>query len=809
MRSVAAWSAVVVSSLLATSSAWAVPVPAELRAGAARITVTDTEGGARFELRRGTRRIDSWVVPNPLSDVTVEEVSSAGRTLFLVHATGSGEWVALIDARPRVVWRGRLDLHGDPGERVADALERRDIDGDGRADLVTGQRREGVAPCGEPPQLLFPRAIDAGGALRPVQPVVAVDGLPVLTAVGAADRAPPRAAGLRFTASSSSRGGPEDAALLGPPIGLTDGDLSTGWSEGRAGSGDGEVLRAQWMGPAITGLTLHAASGDSMPRRIVLRLDSSAVMVSLPPSVGNRAFVALPMPVRASCLSITLAEGTPRSAESSLGFTEISAYSLVDEEGGLVALIDLLVADASDGDRAVDWLASTGESSLEALDSSWERLGARGRRRAMRVASALQRDGSPEARAQIRALRARAARDEDLEVRGDAIGALVRGDEGDLAALFDVAIGEPAEAPLAAVALARGRVIPGSASASLARLTRAHWDRPALRSAVARSVASVPSWRAAAEAPSLDAHGLAALALGLREARSLETASAASEPLVAALVVRALATREATDDFVVRFRLARASREVSSPEVLAWLDSTARGADEWMLRAEAIEALGARASRELLGVLLIDHSPRVRLAAARVLVRRGREIPTLLALARSDSWPLVRGYALAEIADSAEGRAAILDALRDPASAMRARALELLRTRVAPDLDVPLAGILEDDLEWPHVTDRALEVAEARCSETLGSALVRVVARGVQRDARPGHLEAAQRALYVALRFGGPTASSARAAAVGPASQTFETLLAHPPPPCGALSPAGAVPDPPERSERSGVPSEP
>jgi hypothetical protein len=311
-------------------------------------------------------------------------------------------------------------------------------------------------------------------------------------------------------------------------------------------------------------------------------------------------------------------------------------------------------------------------------------------------------------------------------------------------------------------------------------------------------------WRSALDAPSLDGRALAALALGLAEASVAGVVDENAEPIVASLTERALSSEASRTDFVTRFRIARAARTFESATVDAWLDATARSAEEWMLRAEAIEALGPRASRELLGVLLVDRYPRVRLAAAHAVARRGHELPTLAALARHDAWPLVRAYALGEIADAPEGRAVLLDALGDPASAMRASALDLLRVRSAPDVDAPVAVILEDELEWPHVTARAIEVAEARCSDTLGPALVHVVARGARSQASPGHLETAQLALRVALRMGGATAARARAAAEGPAAPAFQAVLSRPQPPCGGRAAPEGTTSP---ATHAGVPS--
>ncbi len=799
-----------VAMSLVPAVARAVPPPADLPIGpGVTLSVTVGDGTSHLDLRASGRSVEAWDVPFVLADIATESESSAGRAVIVLRGRGSGsaEIAAVIDARPRphLVWRGRLDLHGDPGERVADALERRDIDGDDRIDLVVGQRREGVAPCGETPQLLFARALDARGQLRAVQPVLAATGTPLVAGQPPAEPRSPIVRALRFTASSSARGVDEEAVLLGPPFGLTDGDPATGWTEGRGAGGDGEVLRAQWGGPAITEITLTSPTAEAMPRGVVLRLDAEQYAVSIPPAVGALASITLPTPARPQCVSLVLADRTTRPADTQIGFVEITAYSIIDGPRGLEALVDLIVADASDGDRAVGWLASAGDRALPVLDAAWERLGARGRRRALRVAAALERSTDADVIARIRALRVRAGSDEDAEVRGDAVTALARGGDDDRAALFVIARSEPVDASLAAAALARGNGIPASAWDDVTHLEAAQWDRPALRLAVARALTRESAWQAALDDAPLDAHGLAALAIGLADARVAGMVETSASALVTRLVVRAIARPESSTDFVTRFRIARAARVTEDASIDAWLSETARHAEEWMLRAEAVESLGARASRDLLGVMLNDAYPRVRLAAARAVARRGQESATLIAIARHDAWPLVRAYALGEIADLPDARPVLIDALADPASAMRARALELLHDRTAADVDAPVIAILQDDQEWPHVAGRAVEVAEVRCSESLGPALVHAVRRGARGSASAGDLETAQVALRVALRYGGTTAAAARAATDGPSAPAFQVLLTHPQPPCAGT--AGAARESSAPSTQAGVPS--
>src|SRR5690606_1704697 len=109
----------------------------------------------------------------PLLDAEVEAVALArGASVAVVRGRDETGRVAVLVAmrggRPEVVWTGRLDPHGDPGERTADVLSLEDRTGDGAVDVVVAQTREGVGLCGQPPALLHPRALDpASGELRP------------------------------------------------------------------------------------------------------------------------------------------------------------------------------------------------------------------------------------------------------------------------------------------------------------------------------------------------------------------------------------------------------------------------------------------------------------------------------------------------------------------------------------------------------------------------------------------------------------------------------------------------------------------
>jgi len=123
---------------------------------------------------------------------------------------------------------------------------------------------------------------------------------------------------------------------------------------------------------------------------------------------------------------------------------------------------------------------------------------------------------------------------------------------------------------------------------------------------------------------------------------------------------------------------------------------------------------------------------------------------------------------------------------------VRQRSLELLRTRGGLDVTEPVLAILEDTREWPHVTARAIELADAHCAQGLGPGLVAVVSRGARANAGAPELDNAQAALRVALRLGGETAAQARRVAQsGPSAAAFAASLERSPTPCGGADARG------------------
>lgn len=776
----------------ASGAAVAVSSPAGARADPLPVTVSSSGVTLSARVEDGVTRISlatvggsaetTWQLDSELVEVSLETRESAGRAVLIVRGRGpSMEVAALAEPRPRPRWRwhGRTDLHGDPGERVADAVEVRDVDGDGRDDIIVGQRREGVAACGGPLRLLFARRLDARGRFVPWLPPPDIAHAEPLAAGRAGPAEPTLVRGLRFEISSSAPyvAGEEDASALAPPAGLTDGRGDTGWTAEHPG----DFVRARWSGPPIAWLALRGGESAPLSRRFLVAVDNARWLVEVPDGFGEAVRLDFPAPIATSCLSLAPLDAAPSGrAEARTGFAEVEVHSVADNPEGLREMVEVLVRDAPEADRVVSWLATAGGRALAAIDEAWERLGTRGRRRALRAAAGI-RGATPSTAPAVRALRVRALADDDPDVRADAVESLRSGSEEDRSALLEAALGDGPANDIAAATLLRGSRLPPDAARHIAAAR--DFARPVVRRLAADALLSGAM---ALEALTQSSSGdLAAIALGIDERAARDDARAGS--LVDALVARIL-DRQDTDalDFAGKYRLVRAARRATSERAVQWLETLVREAPEWMLRAAALESLGTRATEPILERALADPYPRVRLAAAIVRATRTEGAATsLLALARNDPWPLVRAFALGEVAFTEQGARLVRDALLDDSSAMRARALEILRTHPSPDAWPAVRAILEDRREWPHVTARAVELAREVCDPSLAPGLLSVLRRGTRERASAADLDSAAAALVALLGLGEPFAAEARAlAANGPAAATFAPWLERAPARC-------------------------
>lgn len=744
-------------------------VPTRL-AHAVTVDVSATESDTHVAARAG-RHVAEGSAPVPLTEATVERLDATSGPVIVVRASGGGRsyaWVFVERAgSPVLAWTGRLELHGDPGERTADALETTDRTGDGRPDVVVGQVREGVTLCGTGTVLLFPQALDTTGALRPV--VLGRVGSDRAEATATADSPgptpPPVGTRLRMMGASSALG-VTDAASLAEPRSLVDGDPATGWVEGRAGGGPGELVVARIDAPGpvrAIALVRSTAAGVTPPRSVFLVGDQGpAVHVQLPETF-ERAWVTLPEPRAWSCLAVVIEHGSTDDAAEHVGLGEIEAYTALDFGGGLASLVEALVAEGDDAERTADWLARSGPDAVGAVLGAWERLSALGHRRAVRIAAAHASDE------RALTLLSRAAVDDDAEVRTDAIAVLGRSGSVGARVLVRVAAAEHGEPAAEALALSReaydvrplldAMAAPGGA------------DRPALRAALGARAGRAPhdDVDAAIEAwlASAPVSAVASLALGVSETRG---------DLARDLVARVAST---SAEFADRYRLARAALHATpSRENDAWLEDLATHGDPWILRDAALRALGLR-STAAIAAALADSSPRVRASVVTALAEDPDSTPRLIDRATRDPWPLVRVAALEALAHRPEELPTLRGRIADRSPMVRERAIAILTERADRETWPLLAPIFADDDEWPRVTAAALEYASALCVSDATDAIVLVLRRGTREGAWAPHVDVAVEALRIAIRLGGEAAARARAIAEASASESFAPVLSE------------------------------
>ncbi|HJL07516.1 MAG TPA: HEAT repeat domain-containing protein [Polyangiaceae bacterium LLY-WYZ-15_(1-7)] len=673
------------------------------------------------------------------------EVRAGERHLaFLVRARGP---------RLELLWRGRLDAHGDLGERRRDVLLEEDRTGDGEPDLIVGWVSEARAICGQEETLLEPRALDPrSGALRPVslRPLPAPEGQALAPTPDEAEA--PLLPALQARASSSTAGSPAD--LAPPPLALVDGDPATAWVEGRAGSGRWEFATLRWSAADFPiralGLRLATTENVAAPREVWLVHEGGAFAVTLPEDAapGSAWRLTLPEPLRTRCLSLVFAEGPGPHT----GLAELRAYTALDEGGGLDALVGRLAHAGDEGAAAARLLAEIGGPALTLLRERWLDMPPAEKRRALPVF--IRHAGTPVAREAL----VGAALDADEEVRAATLEALEAGGESMRPILVDLVpspeIGDRAATLLArrAPELALGPILEalGGEGGS---------ERPALREALRAAlrrgapIDAVAAWLD--DAPPIPSRAAAALAL----AQAGEEAA----PLAARAVEGALRAPE--EDFPSRWRLVEAAARLpASGPTDAWLAGLARSADAWMLRAAAIRALAARgaegaraAARRGLG----DETPRVRQAAIRALAELGIEgddVERVAILGRRDGWPLVRASGLRALEEVERARPVVRAAVRDRSRHVRAAAIDTLRDAGDAEAWPRIRERMEDDDEWPLVTRAGVAYVRARCLEEGIPALGAVLERALVANPWLPEIEAAAEAVEALAAIGGAAA---------------------------------------------------
>ena len=726
----------------------------EGRAGSSRIVVAQ-EGDALVLSLQG-REVHRWPAAGA-PEASAREVRVGNRTLGIVEiASPPRRYVAVVDGRA-LRFAGRSDPHGDPGERRRDVVQVADRTGDGVDDVVVGQVYEGRHICGEAETLLDPRAIHPRtGQLVSVTLRRVAEGAPEVAA--SAEALVERAPLVRLQPTSTSSAAGHDVATAPPAGALVDGEAATAWIEASPGDGTWEFATFRWPAPdapiQAVAITTPAIEGASSPRSVYLVFDSTRVHVALPEGEGPW-WVRLPEPARTRCVSVVL-EGARRGTHAALG--EIAAYADLDFGEGLEALVGRLAGGGTAASEAAELLASIGEPVLPLLDARWSEMPSAEKRLALGIFA---RHASTELG---RSGLLRGALDSDADVRTAAVDRAIAAEAVDALEPMIAIAGEPGDR----AALAIARRAPARSDALLDALGRDGGpDRPALREALRTAMQrggnreGLATWAQTASAGSLASAAFALAGGG-------ETL----DPLAQSLLVRAVGF---ASDFEDRWRAIHAAR-VLSPDLegAATIDAFLRAqasADEWMTRAAAIESLASRRIEDagaIARAALADDYPRVRMAALRAFRVLGsgplREIGLA---ARQDPWPMVRAAGLVALGRSARVRPVVRAAVGDPAQLVRAAAIALLDPDDAQDWAL-IAGVLQDDDEWPKVIRAGLAAAVERCRPDAIDALAAVADRGLRPNPWAPDVELGAEAIEVAARIGGPAARALLERAASP-----------------------------------------
>ena len=671
--------------------------------------------------------------------------------------------------RAELLWHGRTSLGGDPGERHAEALRSLVNDAGEAQGLVVGRVHERIRVCGRPPALLAaeqltgrgraPRAVSLSRLAPGVQPVE-------LTAEAIDADAPtaPRLRPLLFDVSSGASMAGEaglvsvDALTAPAPTSLTDGDESTGWRP-QARAGAGEFVSARTLDATLPierlefSLGLPDAAGSlAQIRALWIIPETGTPLLVQIPAGARRVRVVPPTPLMGRCLSVVLARVEGRPGDAPPALTEVRAFTNIDRPGGGAEWMGALAEGGAGRGHAIRVLAALGLPALRALHQAWPEMPSDERRAALRVAEARMRD-LPEAGVVLEL----GARDANAEVSEAALTALNHGlpETGPILAALTRGGGDLGERTGRLLA----RRAPALALPALleALATSGGSDLPGLRRALARAAADAGPEAGASLREWADgnppAPALVAAALAL---------SGQGSDVAVDLTGRA---RALAQDFPERYRATLALGKLPAEDAGdGWLEAELLHAEEWMLRAAALEALSSRHSPRLVALTrgaLTDEYPRVRATAAGLLRGDASSLVPLATVARRDAWPAVRAAALQALVPDPRGRRILHAALGDPSPRVRtvaARALGELHDQAAVPL---LIARLRAEGEWPAVLEASAGALSALCARAAVPALLDLVERSRRPDAWEPDRDVAVAAIAALGQLGGDQAQSA------------------------------------------------
>jgi HEAT repeat protein len=661
----------------------------------------------------------------PLEKDIVLEVLAIGQGKSVVHARvpekggGANAWEAVLAAGERApIFAGMTGLvRGDPGDRTGAMI---DVVRDGdEAKVLVADLREDLRICGQARTPLAPRVLDPatltlfGATMQRLSPAQreGAERLTATSTAGAPDA--PIARLVRAVGSSvpNNSGAP-----------LTDGNPSTVWTEQRPGDGHGEfVVMALPSAVPVARLAVtflppaskNAPRAAAAPRTFYLVTDTKTYAVTIPSDArpGQAFEVAFREPFQSACLTFVLDEAYTRDqARPDVTVAELSAYSVFDAPGtSLETLVAALAGGAQRAQQAAALLKMSGDGSLKALEASFEKLDAPGRRLAADVATSLPNCATSGA------VLVRAMLDPDTEVARKGRSKLENPRCGRAAApklidsLRENEKGRPRTAPLLAT------LSPAAALEPLAEVMAQGGSEPraAVRDAFATASRGVDKDKLLAivmdpkrspdarldllravsgRVNELPAETNAAIAALLEGTPSLRTRYFALEPLSA---------------------LARAGDAAAAARLSTMVTSD----PDWPVRARAAELLvGIPSLAEPLAKAARDPEPRVREAALRALGGAGASVA--VERLANDPWTFVREAAVATLTAAPRGGPAdeaLTAGLKDSSPTIRAAAAAALGTRRVVRSGEALRDRLDDREEDPLVRAAAARALGATC----------------------------------------------------------------------------------------------
>jgi hypothetical protein len=655
-------------------------------------------------------------------------------------------WEALLAAGQRAPLFAGLTgyVEGDPGERTG--REVRVVPVGETSFVLVGDIREDLRICGQDStmletQALYPASLDLRSATAQRLTAEQQESAQRIVATDAGPSMAPSLAKLlvaRGSSVSGSRG-----------LELTDGDVSTVWTERRPGMGQGEfvVMAAPKDVPiARMQVVVSASPPDKQavaPKTFYLVTGTETFEVTLPGDgwlkPGEAYEIAFPHPIEASCVSLVLNDAYTRGlAHPDVTVAELVAYSEFDAPR---ATLDD-VAKKLGGERgivAAQVLERAGQRALEAARGAYDALDGRGRALAIDVASS--HEGCVEAAPLlVRGLcekggeAPRKAR-EKLERCKGAVGVLAT-------TLRDDASSRACVAPTLAV-LAGAEALEPIADAIAATGDAERETREVLREAFAEALKSAPPGRLAALV--VDAHRGAVARLEMMRAAGARVVEAPAES------DRALAEALAgAPPMRVRYlalgplgELAHAGDHVAAARLA---DAIARDA-EWPVRARAAElAMGVPEAQGMLLSASRDPEPRVREAALQALAASppAGGVDAARAVLATDGWSFVKAQAIGVLAKapaSSEVDDALRRAMRDAAGRVRAAAIIAVALRHTGSLRGAVRDRLDDLDEDAEVRAAAASALGALCDASSVDRLTELARRlgvpGAGEDEQP------------------------------------------------------------------------